>query len=299
MLRKLSYFILLISVLMMFGCKISGTVTDESDVGVPGTEKTPLPPPINNSFGMTFNPIPAGTFMMGSPTDEPGRYSNSDETLHEVTLTQDFYMQATEVTQGQWEAVLTEAENRGISIGELSKTPSYFSSHGVDYPVEQVSYDAIEVFIKALNLLGEGTYSLPTEAQWEYAARAGSITAFANGPITVIGCALDPNLDAIGWYCYNNTSYTTKSVAQKDANAWGLFDMHGNVSEWCQDGYQSDLGSDPVIDPKGHVSGSLRVKHGGNYHSYASRCRSASRSKSLPEAYFIDIGFRLALLPGQ
>ncbi len=143
----------------------------------------------NNSFGMTFNLLPAGTFMMGSPDGyggingsaaEPGRDDN--ETLHQVTLTQDFYMQTTEVTQGQWEIVITAAEAAGhLTSGELNKTPSYFSSCGTDCPVERVSWDDIAIFITALNQLGEGTYSLPTEAQWEYAARAGSTTAFSNG----------------------------------------------------------------------------------------------------------------------
>ncbi len=258
-----------------------------------------------NSFGMTFNLLSAGTFMMGSPTDEPGRMNN--ETQHEVTLTQDFYMQTTEVTQGQWEAVLTEAESREISIGGLSKTPSNFSSCGSGCPVETISWDDIQIFIIALNQLGEGTYNLPTEAQWEYAARAGSTTAFANGDITVLAGGLDPNLEAMGWYWQNTgalgiSEHGTKPVSQKDANAWGLYDMHGNVWEWCLEWYEYDLGSDSVIDPTGPSSGYYKPLRGGSWKmSNARACRSASRhggSESAGDGDESD-GFRLIMLLSQ
>lgn len=164
---------------------------------------------------MTFNRIPTGTFMMGSPEDEPMR--DSDETQHQVTLTNSYYMQTTEVTQGQWKAV-------------MGSNPSWFSDCGDDCPVEEVSWDDVQEFITELNKLGQGTYRLPTEAEWESAARAGSMTAFANGDITETGSGYDPNLDAMGWYSCNSDS-KTHPVAQKQPNAWGLYDMHGNVWE--------------------------------------------------------------------
>ena len=237
---------------------------------------------LTNSLGMTFNLIPSGTFTMGSPEGEPGRYS--DETQHQVTLTQSYYMQTTEVTQGQWQTV-------------MGSNPSFYSSCGSDCPVESVSWNDAQTFITALNALGEGTYRLPTEAEWEYAARAGSTTAFANGPITVMDCSYDANLNAMGWYCYNSGN-TTHPVAEKQANAWGLYDMHGNVCDWCSDWYGSyPAGS--VVDPTGPSTGTGRVLRGGGWSNNAQRCRSASRGDLGPSYWYANVGFRLVLLPGQ
>jgi len=254
-----------------------------------------------NSYGMTFNLLPFGAFMMGSPTDEPGR--ESVEIQHQVTLTQDFYMQTTEITQGQWEAVITAAETAGyLTLGDLNKTPSLFGSCGTDCPVEQVSWYDIQIFIGALNQLGEGIYSLPTEAQWEYSARAGSTLAFTNGGITELYCEnIDPNLDVMGWYCCNSgfpDEGTTNPSALKDANAWGLYDMHGNVWEWCQD-WNDDYPVSPATDPEGPSTGTHRVLRGGGWSNDAWYCRSACRSGHFPGTAYNHIGFRLVLAPGQ
>lgn len=232
--------------------------------------------PDTNFLGMEFVYIAPGVFTMGSPRDELGRYIR--ETQHQVTLTHGYYIQSTEVTQGQWEAV-------------MGSNPSHFSSCGSDCPVENVSWDEVQEFINKLNQKGEGTYMLPTEAQWEYAARAGSSSAFANGKITETESGYDPNLDAMGWYSYNSDS-KTHQVAQKTPNAFGLYDMHGNVSEWCQDWYASyTLGS--VTDPEGPPSGSYRVKRGGGWYYYARICRSAHRLSTGPSFGSSHIGFRL------
>ncbi len=235
-----------------------------------------------SSLGMTFKLIPAGTFTMGSPSDESGR--DSDETQYQVTLSQAFYMQTTEVTQDQWVAV-------------MGSNPSNFIGCS-DCPVEQVSWDDVQTFISSLNTWGEGTYRLPTEAEWEYAARAGSTTAFANGDIKyyadMIVCEYDPNLDAMGWYCYNSTS--TQSVGQKDPNAWGLYDMHGNVYEWCQDWYGT-YPSYSVTDPTGPLSGLERVLRGAGWWNYARYCRSAYRSSSPTDGIGNVLGFRLVRNP--
>ena len=238
---------------------------------------------ITNTLDMTFVQIYPGTFIMGSPEDELGR--SSSETQHQVTLTQGYYMQTTEVTQGQWEAV-------------MGSNPSNFSDCGDDCPVEQVSWDDVQVFITQLNLRGEGTYSLPTEAQWEYAARAGSTTALANGNITVTNCSYDVNLDAMGWYCYNSNS-TPHPVAGKQANDWGLYDMHGNVWEWCQDWYYYSYPSGAVTNPEGPSTGSDRVFRGGSWSLNARYCRSALRDCSTPGGRDYGLGFRLVLSPGQ
>jgi len=247
--------------------------------------------------------IPAGTFQMGSPSGESGRSSN--ETQHQVTLSRDFLMQTTEVTQAQWQA-------------RMGNNPSYFSSD-TSRPVEQVSwYDAVayanalsvaDGLPKAYNLSscsgtpGADNYScsnvtltastpyattgwrLPTEAEWEYAYRAGTSTAWYFGS--------DSNL--LGTYAWfdGNSSSTTHPVAQKKPNAWGLYDMAGNVWEWCWDWYGSYPGT--VTDPVGTTSGSGRVFRGGSWLGDASYARAALRSYgAAPDARSVNLGFRLA-----
>ena len=251
----------------------SGTVTVEHLVlFTPSSTYT-------NSLGQTFKLIPPGTFIMGSPEDELGR--NTDETSHQVTLSGQFYMQTTEVTQGQWEKV-------------MGSNPSHFSSCGTDCPVETVSWHDVQQFITLLNTKGEGTYRLPTEAEWEYALRAGTLTAFPNGAITNTQCD-DPNLTEIGWYC-GNSDDTTHPFAQKQPNAWGLYDMNGNVYEWCRDFYET-YPSGPAIDPKGPFSGTYRVLRGGYWSIYAQYCRSATRDYMTPGYRHNGIGFRLVREP--
>ena len=239
-----------------------------------------------NSLGMTFVRIPAGTFTMGSPENEPGR--DSDETPHQVTLTQDFYMMTTEATQAQWETV-------------MGSNPSYFSDCGGNCPVEKVSWNDVQDFITALNAMDGRTHRLPTEAEWEYAARAGTTTAFYSGVITHTGSSpVDPNLDAIGWYHGNSdggsSDRTSHPVAGKQPNDWGLYDMSGNVLEWCQDWYGA-YPAGPVTDPEGPADGSERVLRGGGLGSFAENCRSAERKPGLPSISTPSYGFRLALTP--
>ncbi|MCP4213802.1 MAG: formylglycine-generating enzyme family protein, partial [bacterium] len=219
-------------------------------------------PPVSNSLGMTFNYIEPGTFTMGSPPDEAGRYYN--ETQHSVTLTNAFYIQTTEVIQSQWQTV-------------MGSNPSYFSGCP-SCPVETVSWDDVQLFLTAINALNDGIYRLPTEAEWEYACRSGSSSAFANGGITYTDYSpVDPNLDLIGWYYGNSdtgSGYKPQPVGGKDPNAWGLYDMHGNVFEWCQDwGEPYPRGN--VTDPTGPASGSFRVLRGGGWLYRAEYCRSA------------------------
>ena len=194
-------------------------------------------------------------------------------------------MQTTEVTQKQWELI-------------MGNNPSYFSSCGEDCPVDNVSWNDVQEFILKLNEK-EGTdiYRLPTEAEWEYAARAGTNSALYNGNITVTDCSMDSNLDKIGWYC-GNTGAKTHPVAQKEPNAWGLYDMSGNVYEWCQDWY-GDYPSNSVTDPTGVADGSCRLLRGGYYASNARCCRVACRDWDSPGNRDSGYGFRLGRFPGQ
>jgi len=243
---------------------------NEQTASPTGTITEPLP-------GMKFVWIPPGSFLMGSPPGERGRRHN--EAQHLVTLTKGFYLQTTEVTQGQWKEVMGD-------------NPSYFSSCGEDCPVERVSWEDVQEFIRRLNQReNSNRYRLPTEAEWEYAARAGSTTAFANGEIRDTGCR-DPNLDKIGWYC-GNSGEKTHPVARKQPNAWGLHDMHGNVWEWCRD-WEGDYPSAAVTDPTGPLSGEYRVVRGGSWTRGARRCRSAFRGAALPGGLDLRLGFRLA-----
>ena len=172
--------------------------------------------------------------------------------------------------------------------------PSRFGNPDGDLPVEIVSWRDCKVFIQKLNqIVTGGGFRLPTEAEWEYAARAGTTTAFANGDITATGCKKDDKLDAIGWYC-GNANNRTHPVAQKQPNKWGLYDVHGNVWEWCQDFWTSEYSSSTETDPQGPSRGHHRVHRGGGWNSNAEVCRSACRGTSKPGSRFSWVGFRLA-----
>ena len=232
--------------------------------------------------------VEPGTFMMGSPEDELGRQDN--ETQHEVTLTKGYWLGKYEVTQAQYEVL-------------METNPSEFK--GADHPVEKVNwFDAIDFCIelttveKAAGRLPWGyEYTLPTEAQWEYACRAGTTTALNSGR-NLLDAAECPEMDEEGWYGYNSDD-TTHLVGQKQPNAWGLYDMHGNVQEWCLDGYE-DYGTMPEIDPI-RVGGmeSSRIVRGGSWFDRACVCRSASRSCDLSGSGLDKGGFRVALVPIQ
>jgi len=233
-------------------------------------------PEFTNSIGMTFVYIKPGTFIMGSPLSEPGRYS--DETQHQVTLTKGYYMQTTEVTQAQWSAIMES---------------TFKDECGDNCPVYFKGWNDSQEFISKLNQYEKtNKYRLPTEAEWEYAARAGSTSAFASGGINETECG-DPNLNAMGWYCLEPGFFEIRPVAQKQANAWGVFDMHGNVYEWCNDWY----GAYPdysETDPIGPLSGTHRVARGGCWASYARSCRSANRANYwTPDGGGDCNGFRL------
>jgi formylglycine-generating enzyme required for sulfatase activity len=270
-------------------------------------QKGPLPGPAAalpfvNTIGMRFVPISPGTFMMGSPSDEAGRAD--DEQLHEVRLTQGFYLGVTEVTQDQWRSIMGD-------------NPSVFKKCGGDCPVENVSWNDCQEFIRRLNEKEKtDAYRLPTEAEWEYACRAGSSTALYSGPLAVLGANNAPALDQIAWYGGNSCVGFAEAwdcsqwperqyacarcgphaVGKKKQNAWGLHDMLGNVWEWCNDASldDPDYPTGPVTDPKGASPGEYRMVRGGSWESYAGACRSAARDNDHPKEHDFSIGFRVA-----
>lgn len=224
-----------------------------------------------NCIGMQFTLIPAGSFTMG--TDRSLRKAYIDETPHHpVTIGKSFYLGIYEVTQEQWTAVMGD-------------NPSQYK--GKDKPVEQVSWNDAQAFIEKLNAMeGHNRYRLPTEAEWEYAARAGTESAFSFGDDFRL-------LGEHGWH-QSNSGYKTPQVGQKKPNPWGLYDMHGSMWEWVQDWY-GRYPSTPVTDPQGPSAGSYRVARGGSWCDSAMDSRSAYRTASAPRYRSFSLGFRLAL----
>ena len=251
--------------------------------------------PISSTVNLDMIYIEPGTFMMGSPEDELGRYN--DETLHQVTLTRGYWMGKYEVTQAQYEAVM------GVN-------PSCYP--GADRPVEQMNWNGAMVFCEKLTALekaagrlpGGYKYTLPTEAQWEYACRAGTTTALNSGKNITSTKSPCPNVDEVAWYVDNNIwdpydFYKAHPVGQKLPNAWGLYDMHGNVWELCLDKagmLTKDYPSTPVTDPTGPSTGNYRMMRGGSCHGYAQTQRSAVRDCTWTNIGTETEGFRVALV---
>ena len=242
------------------------------------------PKEITNSIGMKLVLIPKGTFMMGSPESDVNRQKN--ETQHEVTISKGYYLGVYEVMQAQYEKVM--GKNRSLYQGAI------VGNENADLPVENVSWhDAVE-FCKKLSELPEEkkagrVYRLPTEAEWEYACRAGSKTAYSFDDE-------DGLLPEYGWFRRNSSS-RTHTVGLLEPNVWGLFDMHGNVWEFCSDWY-AEYPKGPVSDPSGPSKGVHRVYRGGGWGAdNAADCRSAWRNGFLPSSGNIHYGFRVALNP--
>jgi formylglycine-generating enzyme required for sulfatase activity len=211
-----------------------------------------------------FVKIPAGEFLMGSADG-----LDNEKPPHRVKISRSFEIGKYEVTQAQWEAL-------------MGSNPSRFK--GADLPVEQVSWEDVQAFIQVMNNKNDGyEYRLPTEAEWEYAARAGTTGNYGG----------TGNLSEMGWYVENSVG-RTHSVGTKKANAWGLYDMHGNVWEWCQDWYDKYYyKNSPTTDPPGPSTGSMKATRGGCWSYFAIRCRSTSRAHPTPDARDEIKGFRL------
>jgi len=256
---------------------------------VPGNQ----PKVLTNSIDMKLVLISKGTFMMGSPPDEKG--SEEDERRHEVTISRDYHLGMHEVTQAQYKKI-------------MGKNPSHFQGDAVaerhpetnrvvkdvdsaNHPVEQVSWEDAVEFCQRLSALPEEkkagrVYRLPSEAEWEYACRAGSQMAYSFG-------SDEKSLVNFGWYD-SNSKGMTHAVGLKKANAWGLYDMHGNVFEWCADWY-GEYPKGSATDPRGPEVGSRRVDRGGCWYFDAVYCRSAGRFRRGPSFRDDFLGFRVAL----
>ncbi len=226
-----------------------------------------------------FRWIVPGTFAMGSPETEAERQEN--ETQHLVTLTQGFWLADSACTQALWQVV-------------MKNNPSRFAGEH-DNPVEQVSWDDVQQFIQAINTqFSDLQARLPTEAEWEYVCRAGTTTPFSfGGNITPEQVNYDGNSPYVG---AEKGKYREKTVPVKSLppNAWGLYEMHGNVREWCADWYGA-YPTAAVIDPLGPSTGQDRVLRGGAWLGYAWGARSARRSRNDPDDRDYYVGFRLAL----
>jgi len=248
-----------------------------------------LPQYVTNKIGMKLRLIPAGEFMMGSSRsaveiarqfDSKAEYYEDEHPQHRVRISQPFYLGTTEVTQGQWQAVMGTRPWAGKS----------FVKEGRDYPATYVSWEDAVEFCRKLSDKEGVTYRLPTEAEWEYACRAGSRTMYSFGDDA-------SQLGAYAWYDKNAWDVDERYahiVGTKRANSWGLYDMHGNVYEWCSDWHDSDYyAGSPQTDPSGPASGSDRVYRGGSWFDFPHYCRSAYRYWFSPGVRSFLLGFRV------
>ena len=243
--------------------------------------------PIENSIDMVLVPIPAGEFYMGSPELE--KFRENDETRHRVKLMKSFHLGRTEVTQAQWEAVMgtTPWKDLPKDVPYLSKQSE---KEGDNYPAVWVTWDDAVEFCEKLSEREGEEYRLPTEAEWEYACRAGTTTAYSFGDD-------EAQLGEYAWYDKNFTDVGADEeyahiVGQKKRNPWGLHDMHGNVWEWVQDRH-GEYPSGDVTDPVGPASGAGRVYRGGGWFNFFWSCRSAIRPGYPPSLRKIFLGFRV------
>lgn len=297
---------------------------------------------------MIFMPIPAGQFNMGSPADEPGRKSDEAPITH-VIISKDFWMARTEVTQSQWQGLMgtdvleqmTKAvtddtvydiDGKQSMVREYYKfardydVKSAYDNRGGEVPMFWVNWNEATEFCKKLTERERATgrlpagyvYRLPTEAEWEYACRAGTTEATYAGPIKILSRMNAPILDEIAWYGGNSSGGWTgkgaltdtwqdkqypggravqRDVATKKPNAWGLHDTLGNLWEWCNDWYSPQLPGGDAKDPTGPASALKHVSRGGSWNHVASGSRSAKRFQDEPGARFRCVGFRVALAP--
>ncbi|MEO8034781.1 MAG: formylglycine-generating enzyme family protein [Acidobacteriota bacterium] len=236
---------------------------------------------VEQASGIRFLLIPPGRFVMGSPVTEPGH--RPDEQQHEVVLRHPFFLSATEVTQQQWTSV-------------MGYNPSHFTVAGMSAPVEQVTWYEAQEFVRRLNALNhalnQGTFRLPTEAEWEYACRAGTKTVYNYGNQASWRLANFDGRYPLAGQPAGAYRARTVAVAGFRPNAWGLYDMHGNVWEWCDDEY-CPYPATPVEDPRQRCASAFKVIRGGSWYFDAASSRTASRYTHQPQLHGFSIGFRV------
>ncbi|MFH1378130.1 MAG: SUMF1/EgtB/PvdO family nonheme iron enzyme [Planctomycetota bacterium] len=238
---------------------------DETGVAIPQPETISLD--LGSGIGMELVLIPAGEFMMGANDG-----NNCEKPIHKVIISKPFYMGKYEVTQEQYEKVMGTNQSK---------------SKGAKKPVEMVSWDDAQEFCKHLSQKSGYTILLPTEAQWEYACCAGTTTKWHSGDEEYL-------LDDYAWYDWGGVRYGTYPAGQKRPNSFGLYDMHGNVLEWCSDwGSDTYYSESPSVDPTGPDTGSSRVFRWGRWSSGAAQCRSACRYWCGPDGRYNGVGFRI------
>ena len=225
--------------------------------------------PIYKTFELSNNVkikmiwVQPGTFMMGSPLDEEGRKADREK-QHKVTITKGYWLAETEFTQEEWEKIMGNNPSR---------------NKGEKHPVEQVSHNDIQQFLIKINVQN-GKFRLPTEAEWEYACRANTTAPYAG------------DLEEMTWHI-GNSGKVSHPIALKKPNAWGFYDMHGNILEKCSDWLQENI-TTMKIDPKGPKTGVYKVDRGGQFTGRTRHTRSADRQRSLPTSRDFYVGFRLA-----
>lgn len=288
----------LFAVVFFVGLMVTGVMAQNSNIAVPRKPSKPANNrPANNSQsntrtftvnGVSFKmvKVAGGSFLMGC-TSEQYDCDEDENNVRRVTL-DEYYIATTEVTQALWEAVMGTNiyQQRNKHYNDVSWARIY--GEGDDYPICYVSWEEALEFCRRLSDETGMTFTLPTEAQWEYAARGGknnSNTVFSGNNM----------IDIVCWYSANSNN-ETHPVGQKRPNALGLYDMSGNVWEWCKDWYSSYTSYD-TNNPTGPSSGSFRVNRGGSWDDNASFCRVANRISSLPGERFYGTGFRVVLLP--
>lgn len=241
-----------------------------------------------NTIGMDFVLIPAGSFLMGS-ADADREATSNEKPRHKVVISKSFYIGQYEVTQAQWEAVMGSSPQLLPRSNNFHELPGMAERLWNPANPVTVSWLDAQAFIDRLNRKeGHSRYRLPTEAEWEYAARAGSTAAYSFGDDA-------RQLGRFAWYGEDFDSGATHPVGKKAPNGWCLYDMHGNVWEWVQDWYDAGYyATSPETDPQGPSAGSGRVVRGGSWHRSANSWRSAFRKQYPPDYRGISIGFRVA-----
>ena len=306
--KHISFLLALIILLALTGCfenKSKYMIIDLSTGDINYTDSEPVGgwSDVYKITKLVLRRVEPGSFIMGSPESEMGR--NPNETQHEVAITKPFYIGVFEITRGQYQLI-------------TGKEPAFRSYQGKTFPLDELTYNDIrgvnkgakwpisyavddDSFIGILRKKYKLNFDLPTEAQWEYACRAGTTTALNNGT-NLSDEYKDQNLDKVGAYCFNRNSSTNFDhyVGFYRPNSWGLYDMHGNDLEWCLDWHSISLGYNSAIDPLGPSSGERRVLRGGGWSMKAADCRSASRFSCPPNGitsrgFKMNVGIRIVL----